>query len=131
MRRRARSSTARRRVRCTAGPRRGGRALRSGPEPGGPVAPQLSMFLIADNQVHELAGARFPGQTELADLLVPTAVRPVEQDMLSMASVAQLRRMFEAVVRDTHGPMAWAHLGDLGDLACTDELARARDALST
>ena len=67
------------------------------PEPGGPTAAELSMFLVSDSQVHELGGDRFPGQTELADLLVPSAVRPVELDMLGMASVAWLRRMYQEV----------------------------------
>jgi hypothetical protein len=101
-------------------------------EPGGPVHADLSMFLVADSQVHELGGERFPGQTELADLLVPSAVRPVELDMLGMASVAQLQRAFEDVVRDAHGrPVFWAHLGDFADLSCTGELRRAVDMFKT
>ncbi|HEX2685387.1 MAG TPA: VCBS repeat-containing protein [Kofleriaceae bacterium] len=57
---------------------------------------------------------------------MPAAVRPVELDMLSLASIARLRRMFEDVVRDAGPrPVFWAHLGDLGDLACAGELERA------
>lgn len=101
-------------------------------EPGGPTDVDLSMFLVADSQIHELGGTRFPGQTELADLLVPSAVRPVELDMLGAASVAQLERAFRDVVRDAHGrPVFWAHLGDFADLGCTGELRRAATLFST
>ncbi len=102
------------------------------PEPGGPTAAALSMFLVSDSQVHELGGDRFPGQTELADLLVPSAVRPVELDMLGMASVAWLRRMYGELAEEAAGPpdaaprrVLWAHLGDFADLSCTGELQRA------
>ena len=95
-------------------------------EPGGPVEADVSLFLVADSQLHELGGDRFPGQTELADLLVPSAVRPVELDMLGAASVARLRHMFTDVVggAGTH-PVFWAHLGDFADLSCTGEIQRA------
>lgn len=100
-------------------------AQRCVPESNPPVEASISMFLVADSQVRELGGERFPGQTELADLLVPSAVRPVELDMLGMASVARLRRMFEEVV-DGAGkrPVFWAHLGDLADLSCAGEIER-------
>jgi hypothetical protein len=95
-------------------------------EPGGPREADMSMFIVSDSQVHELGGKRFPGQTELADLLVPSAVRPVELDMLGAASVAQLQHGFEDVVRNARGrPVYWAHLGDFADLSCAGELARA------
>src|SRR4029079_14473832 len=115
-----------------------------GAEPGGAVRddkqPPHSMFIVADSQVHELGGDRFPGQTELADLLVPSAVRPVELDMLGGASVAELQHSFEQVVKqvatDARPQQAprqqvyWAHLGDFADLSCTGELQRAIDMFS-
>jgi len=101
-------------------------------EPGGPVEADVSLFLVADSQIHELGGERFPGQTELADLLVPSAVRPVELDMLGAASVARLHHMFEEVVRDAgKRPVFWAHLGDFADLSCTGEILRAADMFSS
>lgn len=99
-------------------------------EPGGPVDAAVSMFIVSDSQVHELGGERFPGQTELADLLVPSAVRPVELDMLGSASVAQLQHTFDEVVREARGPIYWAHLGDFADLSCTGELRRAVEMFS-
>ncbi|MGH9884390.1 MAG: hypothetical protein ACREBE_02605, partial [bacterium] len=100
------------------------------PEPGGPLrtdkAQLYSMFIVSDSQVHQLGGERFPGQTELADLLVPSAVRPVELDMLGVASVEQLKATFREVVAEAQSePVYWAHLGDLADLSCTRELDRA------
>lgn len=100
------------------------------PEPGGPVRTDktnlYSLFIVSDSQIHQLGGSRFPGQTELADLLVPSAVRPVELDMLGMSSVEQLKYAFREVVRDAHTePVYWAHLGDFADLSCTRELERA------
>jgi len=100
-------------------------------EPGGPVEADVSLFLVADSQVHELGGERFPGQTELADLLVPSAVRPVELDMLGAASVARLRHMFTEVIGDAGTrPVFWAHLGDFADLSCTGEIQRAIEMFS-
>jgi 3',5'-cyclic AMP phosphodiesterase CpdA len=100
-------------------------------ESGGPVGGDISMLLLADSQIHELGGARFPGQTELADSLVPSAVRPVELDMLSAAPLAHFRRAFDELVHDTRSrSVFWAHLGDLADLSCSQEIRRARELLS-
>jgi hypothetical protein len=98
-------------------------------EPGGPLAPAVTLFVMADSQLHELGGARFPGQTELADALVPAAVRPVELDLLSAVPLAHFRRAFGQVLAAAPGAVFWAHLGDLADLACTGELARALGGL--
>lgn len=103
------------------------------PELGGPRAElaMKTMFLVADSQVHELGGKRFPGQTELADVLVPAAVRPVELDLLGAAAVHQLRHAFGQVIDDAKTqPVYWAHLGDLADLSCVGELERAVELFS-
>lgn len=85
----------------------------------------ISLFLVSDSQFHELAGKRFVGQMAFAEALVPVALRPLELDVLSAAPLwhfAELRRSLE---RQRGKPLPWAHLGDLGDLSCRGELARA------
>jgi hypothetical protein len=135
------------------------RAALDGPPPpddmclpalGGPRAVDMRMLLVADSQFHELGGERFPGQMELADAVVPMALRPVELDMLSAAPLYNYGRYFErlatapppeappalaagaAPTPKAEAPRAfWAHLGDLGDLSCTGEITRAADLLKT
>jgi hypothetical protein len=124
------------------------RSALDGPEPsadnctpaaGGPVAgPQVRLMLMADTQIHELGGERFPGQMELADALVPVALRPVELDILSAAPLWRLARYFKEELEGpgaaprpglpptpAPGPIFWAHLGDFGDLSCRGEMKRA------
>jgi hypothetical protein len=81
------------------------------------------MFLVSDSQMHELGGQRFPGQMELSDAFVPVALRPVELDVLSFATLDQFGRVFKQL--DGHGDLFWAHLGDFADLSCASELERA------
>ena len=97
------------------------------PEPGGPVKPTTRMFVVSDSQMHELGGTRFPGQMELSDAFVPVALRPVELDVLSFATLQQFGRIYQAL--DQHGDLFWAHLGDFADLSCASELERAQAAL--
>jgi hypothetical protein len=97
-------------------------------EAGGPVSPTLAVFLVADTQLHELAGERFPGQMEIANALVPVCRRPVELDMLSAATVLRTATMYSEIQKDRAtqnlAPALWAHLGDFADLACVGELTR-------
>jgi hypothetical protein len=103
------------------------------PEQDGPVEPQLQMLLLADSQMHELGGKRFPGQMELADALVPVALRPVELDILSAAPLWRFGQHFAHLLSSRPKPAAgqperpfyWAHLGDFADLSCAGELDRA------
>jgi hypothetical protein len=103
------------------------------PEPGGPRAADVRVLLAADSQLHELAGERFPGQLELADAVVPVALRPVELDMLSAAPLYRYARYFNETLMAEAAPAPkdgapltyWAHLGDLGDLSCRGEVERA------
>jgi len=98
------------------------------PEPGGPVGATSRVFLVSDSQMHELGGARFPGQMELSDAFVPVALRPVELDVLSFATLDRFGRVYQELA----GPkqdLLWAHLGDFADLSCASELERAEAAL--
>jgi hypothetical protein len=101
---------------------------RCAPEPGGPVTPTLAVFLIADTQLHELAGERFPGQMEIANAFVPVCRRPVELDMLSSAAVVRTADMYRQLQAERSQrqltPALWAHLGDLADLSCRSEMTR-------
>jgi hypothetical protein len=100
----------------------------------GPTERQVSLFLVADSQFHELAGKRDGTHVDLVDSLVPVAVRPVELDLLSGATLAHFaevynreRTIFEAEHRQADGKeskMLWAHLGDVADLGCQTELSR-------
>ena len=97
-------------------------------EEGGPVVPTLAIFLVADTQIHELAGRRFPGQMEIANALVPVCRRPVELDMLSTATVLRTATVYGEIQKDRSAdrlaPALWAHLGDFADLSCVGEMTR-------
>jgi hypothetical protein len=103
------------------------------PPAGGPAGrPDAALFLVSDTQLHELGGRRFPGQIELADAFVPVAARPVEQDILSAATLGRFASVYQRLRRSTPAevPMLWAHLGDLGDLGCAGEIDRVRPVLA-
>lgn len=99
------------------------------PDTAGPTTPTLAVMILADSQVHTLGGARFPGQLELADTLVPVALRPVELDMLSSAATTRFAEVYrkrkEQREQQRLAPPLWAHLGDFADLGCADEMNRA------
>jgi hypothetical protein len=100
------------------------------PERPGPSKVALSLFLLADSHAHELGGERFPGQTEIADALADTALRPVELDMLSNAPVKLFARGFKTLADEASHPFLWAHLGDFDDLSCAGEFDRAKGLLA-
>ena len=100
------------------------------PEPGGPAKPDVTLFLLADSHSHELGGTRFPGQTELADALEDSALRPVELDVLSAAPVLRFGQIFGDKVKNGPGQILWGHLGDLDDLSCVGELEGAQKVLA-
>jgi hypothetical protein len=58
-------------------------------DPHGPGAAEVALFLVADAQVHDLGGGRYPGQIALADIVVRSATRPVEQNVLAAAPACQ------------------------------------------
>ena len=106
-------------------------ACTSDPEP--PGAADIALLLMADTQTHQLSGAPFPGQTELANVFARTATRPVALDMLSSIPLSRFERVYGELVaqRSQNGlsvPL-WGHLGDLADLACERELTRVLQAL--
>src|SRR5207253_3225563 len=76
----------------------------SAPAPG-----NVSLFLVADSQFHELRGERSGGHLELVDDIVPVATRPIELDLLSEATLIHFARVYEALKR-AHPDMRWAHL---------------------
>lgn len=103
-------------------------------ESGGPVAPAaITMYVVADTQLHELGGRRFPGQMEVASTLVPVAHRPVELDVLSTAAVVRFAQAYDALwPRKAGGGGSrpwWAHLGDFADHSCTREMDRMIELL--
>jgi hypothetical protein len=91
------------------------------------------MFVLADSQLHELGGRRFPGQLGIATALVPVARRPIELDMLSAATVVRFQSVYESLAarraQAGRAPTLWAHLGDFADLSCTREIERMLDLL--
>jgi hypothetical protein len=82
------------------------------------------MFIVADTQLHELGGTRFPGQLEFADAIVPVALRPVELDMLAGAMVRNFGDTFNTIATEKKVGRLWAHLGDFADLSCRGEMDR-------
>ncbi|HEV8551477.1 MAG TPA: hypothetical protein VGQ57_20660 [Polyangiaceae bacterium] len=94
--------------------------------PGAPAA--IALFVLADTQTHELSGAPFPGQTELANVFARTATRPVALDMLSGIVVQHFQRAYAALAAARNekqlSPPYWAHLGDMADIGCQKELER-------
>ena len=98
-----------------------------------PTSAEVALFLMADAQVHELGGAPFPGQTEIARVFVSSAQRPLALDLLDTVPLRRFSALYSAlnVQRTTAGrsPMWWVHLGDLADLACQRELDAASQAL--
>jgi hypothetical protein len=94
-------------------------------------APDVAMFIVSDSQFHELRGRRFVGQMEFADALVPVALRPVELDVLSAAPLSRFATVYHALAteRPPESRLWWAHLGDMADLSCQNEMARASELL--
>lgn len=97
-------------------------------EVGGPARPEISLFIVSDTQLHELQGRRFPGQIELADVFVPVAIRPVELDLLSVATWERFGNVYRKLAETVSG-LKWLHLGDFADLSCEGEMKRATDML--
>jgi len=89
--------------------------------------PDVAMFIVSDSQFHELHGRRFVGQMEFADALVPVALRPVELDVLSAAPLSRFGTVYRALAADrpAGSRLWWAHLGDMADLSCRNEMVRA------
>lgn len=94
-------------------------------------APDIRMFIVSDSQFHELRGRRFVGQMQFADALVPVALRPVELDILSLASLSHFATLYAQMARAPSGGgrLWWAHLGDMADLSCQGEMKRAGQLL--
>jgi hypothetical protein len=91
---------------------------------------EVSVFMIADTQWHELGGRRFAGQRDFADALVPVARRPVELDILSSAPVLHFARLYRELAQKQPGQkLHWTHLGDMADMGCCCELDRVNQAL--
>ncbi len=90
----------------------------TGPMPGKPIG---SLFLVADSQFHELLGDRDGGQLDMIDKVVPVAVRPVELDLLSGATLAHFAEIY-GELQKSNTSLKWAHLGDFGDLGCRSEI---------
>ena len=86
---------------------------------------ELAIFLVSDNQFRALDGEPSVAHTNMIDDFVPVAIRPVELDLLSVASIDHFACVYGGLVRDApQVQFAWAHLGDFADLACRSELNR-------
>jgi hypothetical protein len=68
---------------------------------------------------------------EFADALVPVALRPVELDVLSASSLSRFATVYKALAaeRPPGSRLWWSHLGDMADLSCQNEMARANALL--
>jgi 3',5'-cyclic AMP phosphodiesterase CpdA len=98
-----------------------------------PPAPDadVALFIVSDSQFHELAGPRFVGQMEFADALVPVALRPIELDVLSASPLSHAATTYAALAaeRPQGARLWWAHLGDMADLSCQNEMDRSNQLL--
>ena len=89
---------------------------------------ELALFLVSDNQFRALDGKPSVAHTNMIDDLVPVAIRPVELDLLSVASIDHFACVYNGLIEDAPDvQFAWAHLGDFADLACRSELNRFAD----
>lgn len=96
--------------------------------PPGPAA-DVSLFLLADSQFHELAGQRFIGQMAFAQAVESVALRPVELDVLAAVPVWRFGSVYRELAKQRGGKLPWAYLGDFADLACKHELYTAENLL--
>ncbi|HEU5076395.1 MAG TPA: hypothetical protein VFU02_19520, partial [Polyangiaceae bacterium] len=83
----------------------------------------VQVFLVADNQFRALDGKPSMGHSPVIDRVVPVAVRPIELDLLSGATLDHFARTYKAA-RAKWKNLTWAHLGDFSDLGCRSEMAR-------
>jgi hypothetical protein len=88
----------------------------------------VGLFIVSDSQLHSLHGRRSGFQLDLVDAVVPVAMRPVELDLLSGVTLRRFAAMYRDL-RATWPELRWAHLGDIGDIACAEELDRFRDVV--
>ena len=92
------------------------------------AAPRVGLFLVADNQAHELRGEVNAAQLPMIDELVPVARRPVALDLLGGAAVFQASEIYRqhasAYRAKGQDALRWAHLGDFADHACVSEFKR-------
>jgi hypothetical protein len=108
-------------------------ALASAPVAERAAGEGASLFIISDNQFHELTGKRSGVHLDLVDDVIPVAIRPVELDLLSGVTFRQFGDLYawkkksDKAWRDA----PWAHLGDLADLGCRSELDRAQKYIDT
>jgi hypothetical protein len=92
----------------------------------GPTQAQVSLFIIADNQFHEMDGARDGIQLDMVDAIVPVAVRPVPLDLLSGVTLAHFGDLYKSLAPQVS---RFTHLGDIGDLGCMSELERFKNLI--
>lgn len=85
----------------------------------------VQVFLVADNQFRAVNGRPSMGHSPVIDRVVPVAVRPIELDLLSGATLDHFARTYRAA-KELWPNLKWAHLGDFADLGCRSELERLR-----
>ncbi|MEZ4427988.1 MAG: metallophosphoesterase [Nannocystaceae bacterium] len=73
-------------------------------------------LLVSDNQLHHLYGDPYWTRTQIADRVIPSAIRPVQLDLFGR----DLLRW--ALERPSARKKPIIHLGDATDIACVDEL---------
>lgn len=86
-----------------------------------PAPADLALFIVADTQLHALDGAPSGFQVGLVDSVVPVALRPVELDMLSGATLRHFAAVFRAMKAERE-TLEWVHLGDVADVGCQSEI---------
>lgn len=86
-----------------------------------PSKADLALFIVSDTQLHALDGSPSGFQVGLVDSVVPVAIRPVELDMLSGATLRHFAAIY-ARMRSERPEMRWAHLGDMADVGCVSEV---------
>ena len=89
-----------------------------------PSSPAIGgIFMIADNQFHDLTAKVGGFQSTVLDSIVHVARRPPALDALSSATLAEFARQYRSILAE-HPGLPWAHLGDVGDLGCASEVSR-------
>ncbi|MEE9384705.1 MAG: hypothetical protein V3V08_14970 [Nannocystaceae bacterium] len=84
----------------------------------------ISVFVLADSQFHDLKGARFAGEMAFADALVPVAQRPVELQILAQGTLLHLAEVRDLATASPETKLPWVYLGDFADLGCVHEMER-------
>lgn len=93
------------------------------PDEPAPAAPDLQLFVSADTHAYALTGALEGPAPRRGAVLVGPA-RPVELELLSISTLAHFAAAYGDLAAAGRNRIFWAHLGDLVEVSCKDELER-------